>query len=236
MLTSPSILYYSYDDLNDEEIEFLFLRYTKIRPDKTERIYGSYAVLAKDIMKRFCKITAIYAYVDILNVQNNTITVLGKDGSMDTICSTMMAEAFSGAEKLMVYIASVVNEKELHRISKDAIIRYCIDYYGVAMLAAVKDAIIKMENSILSQAGKKLTAMWSPGQAGIDLAVQQIIFNYLHPETVGILLKESLQMYPLNSVSGIAGVSSIDYMEKAVPCDYCKFALNCPGNCNQIYI
>ena len=65
---------------------------------------------------------------------------------------------------------------------------------------------------------------YSPGYCGWDISGQKKLFEFLHPERIGIALRESFLMEPLKSVSGvlIAGPKEIHDVEMSYPfCDRC---------------
>jgi len=66
---------------------------------------------------------------------------------------------------------------------------------------------------------------YSPGYCGWHVSGQKKLFEYLHPEQIGITLRDSFLMQPLKSVSGvlIAGPKEIHSFEMAYSfCDECE--------------
>ena len=51
--------------------------------------------------------------------------------------------------------------------------------------------------------GKIITLAYSPGYCGWHINGQRKLFQYLHPEKIGITLNDSFLMIPLKSVSGV---------------------------------
>lgn len=62
---------------------------------------------------------------------------------------------------------------------------------------------------------------YSPGYCGWHISAQKILFEVLHPETIGITLRDSFLMEPLKSISGvlIAGDRSIHQIDNNY--DFC---------------
>lgn len=62
---------------------------------------------------------------------------------------------------------------------------------------------------------------YSPGYCGWHISAQKKLFEALHPETIGITLRESFLMEPLKSISGvlIAGSRSIHLIDNSY--DFC---------------
>jgi hypothetical protein len=66
---------------------------------------------------------------------------------------------------------------------------------------------------------------YSPGNCGWDISSQEKIFQYLHPEEIGIGLNSSFHMHPQKSLSGIliAGSKEIHRFKPDYPlCLQCK--------------
>lgn len=67
--------------------------------------------------------------------------------------------------------------------------------------------------------------LYSPGYCGWHISGQKKLFSYLHPETIGITLKDSFLMNPLKSISGvlIAGHKEIHNFEDSYSfCAVCQ--------------
>jgi hypothetical protein len=80
----------------------------------------------------------------------------------------------------------------------------------IASLAADK-AVKKLEITFSDNFPNTCVLSYSPGYCGWDISGQKKLFEYLHPEKIGITLNDSLLMIPLKSVSGvlIAGKKNI---------------------------
>jgi hypothetical protein len=66
---------------------------------------------------------------------------------------------------------------------------------------------------------------YSPGYCGWDISGQRRLFEFLHPEKVGIRLTDSFLMQPLKSISGVmvAGPKDIHRLPADYPCcDACE--------------
>lgn len=96
-----------------------------------------------------------------------------------------------------------------------------------------------LENYILNiitgnGAANKLTKVvcYSPGYCGWDISGQKALFDTLHPDRIGIVLRESCLMEPMKTISGvlIAGDTNIHRFVPDFPfCDDCK-AYTCRVN------
>jgi hypothetical protein len=97
---------------------------------------------------------------------------------------------------------------------------------AVASLAADKAAEV-CENYFRRQLGEPdLTVLcYSPGYCGWHISAQKKLFQFLHPEIIGISLNDSYLMIPLKSVTGVlvAGKKEIHFFDNDFPfCDDCK--------------
>jgi hypothetical protein len=98
---------------------------------------------------------------------------------------------------------------------------------AVASLAADKAAEV-CENYFHRQLGEPsdLTVLsYSPGYCGWHISAQKKLFQFLHPEIIGISLNDSYLMIPLKSVTGVlvAGKKEIHFFDNDFPfCDDCK--------------
>jgi len=72
---------------------------------------------------------------------------------------------------------------------------------------------------------KAVIMRYSPGYCGWHVSGQRKLFDYLQPDRIGIMLRDSFLMEPLKSVSGvlIAGKKEIHIIEDSYPfCSECK--------------
>jgi hypothetical protein len=66
---------------------------------------------------------------------------------------------------------------------------------------------------------------YSPGYCGWHISAQRQLFDYLHPEVIGLTLRDSFLMDPLKSISGvlIAGPAEIHRFDNTFPfCAQCR--------------
>ena len=98
----------------------------------------------------------------------------------------------------------------------------------IASLSA-DNAVRKMEElaikNIKNHEENNLTLAYSPGYCGWHISGQKKLFEYLHPEKIGIVLNDSFLMIPLKSVSGvlISGKREIHTFENNFSfCSLCK--------------
>ena len=69
------------------------------------------------------------------------------------------------------------------------------------------------------------TLAYSPGYCGWHISAQKVLFEFLHPERIGITLRDSFLMEPLKSISGvlIAGPKEIHMFDNSFSfCGQCR--------------
>ncbi|MCK4655215.1 MAG: hypothetical protein KAU01_12305, partial [Candidatus Cloacimonetes bacterium] len=95
---------------------------------------------------------------------------------------------------------------------------------NIASLAADK-AVKKLETIFSDHFPNTYALSYSPGYCGWHISGQKKLFEYLHPEKIGITLNDSFLMIPLKSVSGvlISGKREIHKFENNFSfCSLCK--------------
>ncbi len=94
----------------------------------------------------------------------------------------------------------------------------------IASLSADK-AVKKLEITFSDNFPNTCVLSYSPGYCGWHITGQKKLFEYLHPEKIGITLNDSFLMIPLKSVSGvlISGKREIHTFENNFSfCSLCK--------------
>ncbi|UCE61181.1 MAG: hypothetical protein JSU63_05410 [Phycisphaerales bacterium] len=136
---------------------------------------------------------------------------------------TPVGDIFRRAERLALFVVTL-GERICARIdelfrSSDYALACMLD--SVASAAADKTAEVLQERYADSRSGSKTenegraVLRYSPGYCGWHISGQRGLFEFLHPEEIGVSLKESFLMQPLKSVSGvlIAGAREIHEFE-----------------------
>jgi hypothetical protein len=145
--------------------------------------------------------------------------------------NTPVEDIFPRADRLALFAATLGERisREIGRrfASNDLALGCMLD--SVASTAA--DIMVRITEERLSKnfggqsnADTKVLA-YSPGYCGWHMSGQRKLFDFLHPEQVGISLGDSFLMQPLKSVSGvmIAGHKEIHVFEDSYPsCTRCE--------------
>jgi hypothetical protein len=124
---------------------------------------------------------------------------------------TPLEEIFPEADSLALFAATLgglVSERISHLLAADQLaLGFMLD--AVASEAADQLAIVMgrhLSQRLLrerQQPKKPSVLAYSPGYCGWHLSGQDKLFQFLHPEQIGITLNTSYLMEPLKSVSGV---------------------------------
>jgi Vitamin B12 dependent methionine synthase, activation domain len=83
---------------------------------------------------------------------------------------------------------------------------YIYDIFGSLVVESAVDLMTeKFKENLLSEA-EKITAKYSPGYCGWDVAEQHKLFQLIPDNFCGIVLTQSALMKPVKSLSGIIGI------------------------------
>lgn len=128
--------------------------------------------------------------------------------------SALLAKMLRGSDEL-VLMASTVGPEITERISHetaqgDATFGVILDATASQAADAGLDSIGTMLNTMLRKEGKRLTRKrFSPGYGDLSIAHQQIIFNLLGLERLGLNLTDTMMLVPEKSVLAIVGIEGI---------------------------
>jgi len=112
----------------------------------------------------------------------------------------------------------------------DAIASFCTEKAGTVAQEILLDEM-KSKEPPGNQADCTRALLYSPGYCGWHVSGQELLFSYLKPEEIGIVLNESFLMIPLKSISGVlvAGEANIHHFKNNYP-----FCRHCPTQtCRQ---
>ncbi len=122
--------------------------------------------------------------------------------------------------------------KDIERWSKElitageALYGYIVDLLGSVIVETACERILSRLETEMNNRGMNISHPYSPGYCGWPVDDQQQLFSFFpHPYT-GIQLSESSLMYPVKSISAVAGIG--EHMQKGeYACQLCD-ARNCP--------
>jgi hypothetical protein len=189
---------------------------------ETERLYT--AALA-----RFVKIAAPVGILSAITKADFAVIYRGE--GQNEPC-TPVGDIFERADSLALF-AVTVGEKTSREIeerfgSNDFALGCMLDSVASAATDRMADIVQSHFVERLSCSGQigSDTAIlrYSPGYCGWHISGQKRLFDILHPEQIGISLRESFLMEPLKSISGvmIAGSREIHSFANSYPfCSQC---------------
>ena len=208
------IFNYTWNDIDEEMITNYFMSYASAKDEKYEEFIDE----AKEIVAEKAKVIVVYD-----SFPRAEFDALGFEGEV-------LKKAMANSESVYVTVSAIINEKEiLDAVMGDPLVDFFAQSWMVAILNSLRDTINTaiIENELAG--AKKLSSIWSPGQADIPLENQKIIFDVLKPEDLQITITKHMKMKPQMSVSGIMGTMDIECEEKYNSCDLCNRKEDCPG-------
>jgi len=147
--------------------------------------------------------------------------------------NTPLDEIYRKADSLSLF-ALTIGEKVTEKIDElfgtnEFTLGSMLDSIASAGTEKATDSIEDRCFNLLAQKGEitSSTTMLrlSPGYCGWHMSGQKKLFEFLHPEDVGIILLDSFLMKPLKSISGllVVGDKEIFIVDDSYPfCDQCK--------------
>lgn len=208
-----------------EMLDRFFSNYTGVDAKNPAPKFVNYIGPTREIMLRDAKIAVKYCVTDIIDRTGKGLVIENDQ----IFAGEQIKKAYISAEQIILFVSSVINIDDIIKAHPEMMEKYFIEYWAVAMLAVVREKLIKMLNKELAAYGKKLTSPWSPGQAQFRLENQKPLFEVLKPETIGVKLDKNMRMLPLKSVSGTLGIIPLEFEEELISCDFCEHARNCPA-------
>jgi hypothetical protein len=184
--------------------------------EKNQQLYSE----AIKIFRETSKLIVIYS--EISKEEFKRVYV----GEGNNSAETPVRQIFPNADSLALFALTMgkkVNEK-IETLFKENDFAMGSMLGCIASLAADK-AVKKLEITFSDNFPNTCVLSYSPGYCGWDISGQKKLFEYLHPEKIGIVLNDSFLMIPLKSVSGvlISGKREIQTFENNFSfCSLCK--------------
>jgi cobalamin-dependent methionine synthase I len=175
---------------------------------KTAPIDETTAIVLGELRETALKLIepkGIYELVEV-EVKENGVAILTASKSYE-IASRRLAGRLKGSSS--AYIFAVTIGKNLEEKVNDYFQKG--DYHRALVLDAVGSAfaegLAESAQKFLSSLDTKyeLTPRFSPGYGDLELKVQEIFFEILDPQKIGIQLTKSYMMLPRKSVTAISG-------------------------------
>ena len=201
-----------------------FRKLTRIDPNDPNSGFAADVEQARRMIIDHCTACSVSCRYAITDKSDRGLTL--ETGHLLT--GSMLAEVFAEADELYAYVTTLRGYDDL--APDDVMMQFLVDAWGTALVSCAQSAFCRVIADDLAQEDRIRSNTWGPGEFGIDIANQTVLFELLHPEDNGVTLKESLLMIPLKSCSGILGVLPKTVTKMPRPCDYCQFRSTCSGH------
>lgn len=180
------------------------LRYMGCK-DSSDNSMRTLSENAKNEVKSVLKSSAVWRYVKIENITENTV-----DFGFVTFSSKDLASHLKNCSYAVFMVATIGNGIDMlikkHSVSSMSY-ALCVNSAGASYIESYCDYLC----DIIGDEEKDyfLTSRFSPGYEDLDLKCQKEIFSYLDaPKNTGVYLNESFMMMPSKSVCAIIGLSA----------------------------
>lgn len=144
--------------------------------------------------------------------------------------SEHLAKLLGGADRIVMMcctIGSALEKRvsELHRKGNLAE-SYFLDVYGsVAVGVLVRGLYRRIREQF---AGYGATVYMEPGQLDWNVRAQEVVFQLIHPEEIGVTLNAGMMMNPVKSLTGVFGIGDMAKIREGdFSCKVCPKRENC---------
>lgn len=202
------------------------LRGQGIDPARARRGLIASAEDAIDEVWDLLDLGAVYDVLPVADFHHETVELEGGAAFEGPLA----ARALAGAKKAALAVCTIgpaLEERVKQLFGEDPVRAMALDGAGVAALSRVSDAIIAEVRGIATDHGWGSGMRAQPGQEGWSIWQQQVLFDCLPTDEIGVRLTDSCLMIPRKSVSFVIGMGP-DMRPDAVACDFCSKRSRCP--------
>lgn len=178
----------------------------------------------RDIAYRQFTMKALFESFEI--EEKNEETILLKNGTL--LKSELLADIFRRSHALGFIVVTLNGYDEIDAAEEHMLRKLFLDNWGTAFIERADKWIMQSIAKDLEQKGLYVTHSFSPGQNGIPIEMQTLIFQELNPAAIGVTLSEKFMMHPKKTVSGIFGIQTEKDEKSVRPCDLCERRDTCP--------
>lgn len=202
-----------------------FAAYTNVNARDVPDKFTPYVSPMEAVIKEKGKLVLKYCWEDVTGREEDAVLL----SCGERLTGRIISKAYSKAEKVVLFAASVINLDQLLAAHEDMMERFFLEFWAVSVLSVTREWLMAQIQEQLAGSGMKETSVWSPGQSKFELHNQGPLFRLLKPETIGMALDRHFRMLPLKSVSGTIGIVPEKSEIEMISCDYCEHARLCPG-------
>lgn len=206
-------------------IDIMFGREMKFDVDNVPKKFKPMFDITRSASFSLLKLRGIYESFEIRSITDKQIQL----ETGEVLESEMYARVFAKSSELVFYAVSVEGYDELENGEQDMLGKVFLDSWGTAIVESGYAWVRKYVRENLKKQGVYSTTSFSPGQHGVPMEIQNVIFSKLLPEEIGITLNSHFLMQPQKSVSGVFGIGKEENDNNLRPCDFCERNKTCPN-------
>ncbi len=142
----------------------------------------------------------------------------------------LASRALAGSREVAMAVCTLgptLESRVREMFEEDPVRALALDGAGVAALRRVSESVVRRIREQASSKGWGSGMRAQPGQEGWSIRQQQVIFDLVPAERIGVSLTESSLMIPQKSVSLVIGMGP-DMRPDGVACDFCSKRGRCP--------
>jgi len=206
-------------------VEDMFYRQVQMEEDRLMRKFYKQYLETKELCYSKLEAEAIYSSLKIEKIKDDVIYC--EKGIQ--IPNHMLAEVFNESDQICIFAETIHGYEDLEKENDNVINQLFLDGWGTALAECGAVWLKEQITELLKTKKIYTTCSWSPGQHSVDITLQHVVFNFLHPEEIGIELNKSCMMHPKKSISGFIGLGNKKDNELKRACDFCEHRENCPS-------
>lgn len=173
----------------------------------------------------------MYHVLPVLNTDKNAIQTSA--GKIQSPMFSRLVDQCKGDRCIMFMAATIGRElEEIGRSNKGIFYQWVFDLVGSELVEVVADHLEHHWEKKTDRAGMQYSTRFSPGYCDWSLEGQQIIFNALDAEKIGVKLSSHMVMIPEKSISAIK--IAADKVPFSKPCFLCD-KNDCPWRRDRTY-
>lgn len=164
-----------------------------------------------------------YEIRDIEWVQGYTIFV---EGSI-ILESKVIARMLEKCEKVAMFVLTIGDhlEETIRNLNEDGLVLHSavLDAIGSNAAEMMADTIQKEIKGVVGRDGLIISPRFSPGYCDWNIQQQQMIFQAIDGDPLGVKLTDTCLMIPQKSISGVIGIGTPESnIDKYNPCKTCR--------------
>ncbi|UYP47183.1 hypothetical protein NEF87_003468 [Candidatus Lokiarchaeum ossiferum] len=141
-------------------------------------------------------------------------------------------EVMGEASKVLLGICTIGPkfDEEINKFTQSGNIFEAVILESIAsfLVDQVRETFFSQTQLKIKREGKFNSILLCPGESDWDVSDHKFFFDLLHPEQIGVSLKESMLMIPMKSLSFMIGVRNEPFrLDHKRRCDFCSLQPRC---------